>query len=93
MTSQLTGTPEQTTALDSIGSKLGSSLSEQGILITEIQQRLHRLLDKRQQEKDETPVMGKELTDFVSKFGYAADAVRENNDRLNKILSHLSEII
>jgi len=72
--------------------RLGGELKRQTSMITQIQDTLHRIYDKRTPEKtSEEPVA--DLSDISSKTRYIQNRLEANNMLIERILNHLSAII
>ena len=83
----------KTTVLDEIGSNMVNSLNSQSRLINQIEEKLHRILDKTVSAGKPDPQVESNPPDFVSKLRVEVYRIDEYNARLEQIVSHLSDII
>lgn len=73
--------------------RFAKSLDYQASLIYELSNRVHDILNKREPTVDAKTGGPKDLNDFVSSMRDKLNVLDNNNTLLEKIISHLKEII
>lgn len=78
--------------LDAIYSRLSNYNSEYFSLLSGLEDKLNKVLDRRTPEKESSPT-SKEARDFVTSVHQQLDYLESHNAYLSRLLSHLSEIV
>lgn len=83
--------PVKESLMNQISDRIVSYNNSQTSMLNSIEEKLHKILNKRNPEV----IAGVEEphSDYVGSMGKSLDTMRSNTDRLDKVLTHLAEII
>jgi len=84
---------DKSSVLPDLHGRFVKSNNEQGSLLNEIEDKLHKVLNKKVPTPDMSAEKGRQDDDFVSSIESQLSNLQSANRRLEKILCHLNEII